>query len=156
MQAIMSTNNYVYRTLPSSYAGLFVRSYVRFTALPTPWSGRNIIDLLDGGSNTRLSAFVVNYGGSYRWALWAGTTLTYSAVVNVNQWYCVEVEYNANTDVHRLFIDGSLVLTSNDARSESIGRVAVGSVSQAWGSGWSSGAVGYFDSVVVNTSYIGP
>ncbi len=151
----MPTNNYVLETLPSANAHLFARTYMRFTALPTTWTSRSLINFYDSGSNIRLGVSIFNNGGTYQWVLWTGTSHYSTSTINTNQWYSVEAEYAANTNTHHLYIDGNLIITSTDARTENINSVAVGSVSQSTGSGWSTGATGYFDSIVINTNYIG-
>jgi len=152
----LDATEYAYKTLASSYSNLFVRFYVQVTNLPAPGAERyqDFIVLRDSGGTARLYAGYWLLGSSYRWYLNVDGSgdVIYEETINPNQWYCIEVEFDANADVHYLWRDGVQIITVNQATANTIQRVDVGSCG---GSGnWA--ADGCFDCVVVADTYIQP
>jgi len=152
----LDATEYVYKNLASSYANLFVRFYVRVTGLPSNLnSSADFIWLRDSGGNERVRAgYWRDSTGVYKWYLWVDGSgdLTYSETINPNQWYCIEAEFDANSDVHYLWRDGIQIITVNQATANTVQRIDIGSP-VPYGE-WT--ADGNFDCVVVADTYIEP
>ena len=137
----------VYKTLGSSYTKIYARFYVRFSTLPTS-NYITLANYLSGG----LSKASVWYHQSVGWVLEVGGNLQYNNVMaNANQWYCVEILYDADADAHSLWVDGSLILSSTQAMSDAIDTFWLGD-----SAGGADAVVANFDCVVVADTYIGP
>lgn len=146
----------VQKTLASNYNTLYCRVYWQCTALPNADAGDRIITLFDSGGTKHLDAgFQYGYGAGRTYHFWLnvdGSEAGYDFTPSLNQWYCIEVIFDNVADVHKLWLNGALVMTLNRATSATINKVYVGAY-QPFGT-WSG--YRYYDDVVVSDSYIGP
>jgi flagellin-like protein len=147
--------NNVIETLSSSTI-ISVRLYWYSNSLPDETNKKEIITVYDSTWTPLGYCGYLNFGGNYFWYLSGATTATYiQQTITAKTWYCIEFDYNADTDTHNLYINDILIGTNNDARTEGAVNCLIGS-NQA--NPWTNGGDNtvYYDDVVVATSHIGP
>jgi DNA-directed RNA polymerase subunit RPC12/RpoP len=142
-----------YKYLPSSYSKVYGRLYWQLDALPTTDTLTTIWRFYNGAS----VFFLLDYwndGGTYKWRLRAeeiSTSDTYTQTISVNTWYCLEVLYDADNDLHKLWVDGVERISFSAVVAAAMERCSVGVNGGAW---WTHNE--YADCVVVADAYIGP
>jgi hypothetical protein len=162
-QCDMNSTNYCYVNFGSSpLLHVFVKFYFKTTGYPSDYQGRAVMIILDDSYSLRCGLEYYNKGnGVCEWLLWTGTDYGpdsgYVQQLNLSQWYYIEVEYyaNGNNSQFHAWVDGTLVQTTNDSVTAPAQSIGVGCCAITAGIGnWS--ATGYFDSVVVSTSFNDP
>jgi len=146
--------NYAYKTLDADYPHLFVRLYLQVNGLQDA-VGRyfKVITLRDASGAVRAQVGLAASGsGVYQWELWVeGVLMQYTDAVVPNHWYCIEIEFDSTTGIHRLYRDGELIITNTTASTAAIREVDVGATEINY---WYASA--YFDCVAVSETYNGP
>lgn len=143
-----------YKDLGRGYNELYVRVYFKMTSYPNASYYRlGIIRIGQSGTYWGYALFAEAYqtGGITYFSLhngYTGTRQNTNVVVQLNQWYCVEVKFSTSSNCI-LYIDG--------VQKASVGyyplqanRIAVG-----LGSALAYQGAGYIDCVVVADTYIG-
>ena len=148
------SSNCCYENVTATSGPLYVRAYVYFTTLPSQVNYENTIISVDLDGNARgEQVYALNNGTTVFFAyqdFYNGKTNT-SEVVNVNQWYCVELCYEkSGVGQSAVWINGVLEMTDQANPAQQADCVYVGAHYSSWG------GIAYFDDVVIATSYIGP
>jgi DNA-directed RNA polymerase subunit RPC12/RpoP len=152
-------SEWIYKDLGASYDTLYMRAYVRWTALEqyqyymeTAFGIYNSARWAEEGDRGGLRVAVTNYGTpqlSLVIALGVITSVSTTAP-NINQWYCYELVWVRN-GVCRLYVDGVDTLQVNGT-DYPVDRVAVGQLKD----NDPGNPKVYVDCVVVADTYIGP
>jgi hypothetical protein len=143
----------VYKYLPSSYTVIYGRLYWQTDTLPTT-DTKSMIFRFYSPPGTYFYLIYENDAGTYNWKLQsteASDSDTYTQTINVDTWYCLEVLYDADNDLHKLWVDGVERISFSASVTTAIERCGVGAYLGSW---WTHNE--YADCVVVADAYIGP
>ncbi|PVX25433.1 MAG: hypothetical protein CW691_04625, partial [Candidatus Bathyarchaeum sp.] len=146
-------NERCYKYLPSSSSVIHVRAYWKLSVLPTT-GNYSIVFRAYNASATRVTVEYWNDAGTYKWRLFlseSGESDTYTQTVDVDTWYCLEVRYDATSNLHKLWVDSAEVISFSSTVTESMDRISIGYNSANW---WTHNE--YIDCVEVADTYIGP
>jgi hypothetical protein len=147
-----NTNEYVGKSGFSNTV-FNTRFYVRLNAFPSndSYETTTLVYLNPNGENVTIE----NRGDHMEWKLSAAGSNTYYNPVTpiaINKWYLGEIEYNADSDFVKLYIEDSLVVTNNGSLTAAITGFYLGSVSQTT----TLSNLAFFDDIASADSYIGP
>lgn len=149
-----------YKSLGQTYNVIHARIYLKITSFNGYLSSRylGVLEIWEGAipfagvaltGNRALKLF-------YR----DGATLyskTSTTILDLNNWYCIELEVDKNEGIYRVYLDGSEVtdLTASATPSYAANKVSIGK--DAWGLGTAdeTEATIYIDCVVVADTYVG-
>jgi hypothetical protein len=151
----MNTNgsaDYVYKTLASTITKAFYRFYWRTDTAPASGEYAYLASLRPTTWGTACAMVGVwNNAGTITWILTVNGVPHYYTLgsCNPNQWYCIEFEYDADSDSQSLWIDGIKIISATDSATAEIKYITLG-ISNFFGSNH------YYDCVVVADAYIGP
>lgn len=146
-----------YKELGGSYDELYVRAYIKLTALPSSGNRLFIGPSTEIGGVDYLALEVYNDAGTVKWDLWFVSSNVHvysSSTVQTNTWYCVEIYHKAGSGngIGRLYVNGDLAIEKTDATLPSgISQLGFG----AWNHIGDTSVTLYMDCVVVADAYIG-
>jgi hypothetical protein len=146
------TNEYWYQDGFSSGTNRFCRFYWRIETLPSWGDWGDIVQLVDTADSVRLRMGYWNDADTIKWFLSVTGQTEFTESVSVGTWYNLEVEYDADDDLHHLYRNGTEIIEVSNAETTSIDQVRMGSPF----AGGQLGQTMYFDCVEVDSSYIGP
>jgi hypothetical protein len=136
------------------YSDLYERVYVRFSSLPNLNSGATFSEIYDTGWGSRVAASIWRDANGIYWILHcpSGNKVVKATIVT-DTWYCIEIQRKTGdgNGVVKLWVDGSLTASSTTETLLNNGQNVNAGV--LWTD--TSGFIAYFDSAVVNSSYIG-
>lgn len=119
--------------------------WMKFTSAPV--GQQNVFIMLASGSNALQLRFT---GTTFIVTKWGVTLITSSIIPSVNAWHNVVYTYNSKTNVHTLYIDGTLAGSQTETSGFQTGTListTIGYSTLGWGS-----FVGLLDDVRVYTS----
>jgi hypothetical protein len=153
---------YAYKTLDADQNVLHFRVYLKVTSWTGYYSDR-YATFMEVASSAGYHIASVSLKDVYRYLYLSyrdGLTLVQiasAATLNLNQWYCVELEVDRNEGKYRVYLDGSEVtdLTATATPTYVPRRVNIGKDMYGYGAS-ETNCVFYIDCVVVADTYIGP
>lgn len=153
-EANTADDDFCLETLPSSYAHLFYRAYIRVDAFPNnDWD--LLLTITDSGYvNMVRGGIAANAGMTVKY--WGfvvnGNYYTSVATILADTWYCMEIDWNTDGSCN-MWIDSNLIFAKvGETLTNNAQRVQAGSV---YGPA-PAGITNYIDDAVLDISQIGP
>lgn len=143
-------DRYVRYNLPGSSEIVYSRFWLSIRSLPGNNEWRDLCVFRDS-STSHFRFGYWNDGGTYKWFMNTGTQDTYEQTVGTSTWYAVELMYDAAADSHKVWIDGTERMSTNDAKTALIDRIYWGSYNN--GTGFTGEK--WWDSICVDSEEIG-
>jgi len=131
-----------------------MRWYVMFNSFPQP----NIYASIGGIQDVPYTsdfAFVGIYRDGVGVIQWychvSGSQVAYSETPPLNEWICLEFRYDVVHGIHKVWRNGELIITVNQASVPLAGKLVIG----IWNGAWVDDIQVFSDCVVASDSYIG-
>lgn len=142
--------NYVYKNV-SATGNIFVRVYWNTSSLSATNGRSTSIIRLREANGTVLATLTYEYSSpNYRWSYNIGYGRTANDIITANQYYCLEIEYDADSDTHTFWRNETQLISFSQSISGDVSIVDVGSPAHNY---W--GATATLDNAVIADSYIG-
>lgn len=146
----------VYKTITSA-AIVYLRFYLKIDALPASGDLDYYGSIADAvpSAGTGTTAAIINISGSYYWRLFVnGVEVNEATASNPTTgiYYCIELLRDKTNSIQKLWVNGVLKVTQNNAITNNATNIAVGVDYSSGGEALNC----YCDSVIAADSYIGP